>query len=662
MSHQLPPELARHLDSFDGTLTSLDTFLTEVSGRLKFKRELIAKHEMRFRKLLEQAHDGIALLGQDKKLTYVTPAVLKDFGYTEDELLNDSGSVQLGHPEEKDMLVEFIEEMMKCPGQTKQINYRVKTKSGEWRWIRSNVTNLIDEPSIGALVFNYEDITEKVNLEHQKEIDRQNRDALINSTNDLMWSLDTEMRLVACNNAFVKRIRINTGLEIKIGDALLNPVLYSADKLKKWADRYRRALRGDAFTVDDFFDLAPAEKWDETTLNPIYKGNEIIGVSCFLRVITEKKVASEAIRQSQETMAVAQSISNFGSWECYFDTEGNVRPHSLKWSDELYRICGHEPGDFKLSYESFQKHIHPDDIAKLQQAMKNAFNKDTVYECEYRIIRKSGEVRWIKSQGKTVLRNQDKPLKMVGTGQDVTERKLTETERNKLINDLIQRNKDLEQFAYIVSHNLRAPVAHILGLVNVFKGYNGDRETQLKCLEGLDKSTKALDNVILDLNEILQIRKQLSERKTVVNFDQLINEIRENLHSCLQKEKGTIHVDFTDAPEMFTLKGYIYSIFYNLILNSLKYRKADVPPIIHIKSGMLDNRLALAFTDNGIGIDLDMNRGKIFGLYKRFANHVEGKGVGLYMVKTQVEALNGKISVASKVNVGTTFTIEFEPS
>ncbi|HEY6161859.1 MAG TPA: PAS domain-containing protein [Bacteroidia bacterium] len=275
--HQLPNELASQLKSFDGTMASLDNFIKEVSDRLKRKRELIAGFETRLRKLLEQSHDGVFLLDKEWKITNVTS--LKNYGYADEELF--SNAIQLGHPEEAGKMKEFVQDMFDSKGITKQITCRLQAKSGEWRWIRSNVTNLLDEPGIDALVFNYEDITEELKLKRERELERKNRDALINSTPDLMWSLDENMRLVTCNEAFRKRIKATTGMYIKGGQMLIDRSRYSDDKLKKWEERYRRALGGEAFTVEDFYSNNSGVTWEETRLNPIYEEDMIIGVSCF---------------------------------------------------------------------------------------------------------------------------------------------------------------------------------------------------------------------------------------------------------------------------------------------------------------------------------------------------------------------------------------------
>jgi signal transduction histidine kinase len=117
--------------------------------------------------------------------------------------------------------------------------------------------------------------------------------------------------------------------------------------------------------------------------------------------------------------------------------------------------------------------------------------------------------------------------------------------------------------------------------------------------------------------------------------------------------------NFSAIDSFFTIKSYFYSIFYNLILNSIKYKKENIPPVIKISSCKFEDRILLKFTDNGLGMDLQKSGEQVFGLYKRFHTHIEGKGMGLFMVKTQVEALGGKINISSEVNKGTEFLIQF---
>jgi signal transduction histidine kinase len=146
----------------------------------------------------------------------------------------------------------------------------------------------------------------------------------------------------------------------------------------------------------------------------------------------------------------------------------------------------------------------------------------------------------------------------------------------------------------------------------------------------------------------------------MVRFSDLVEDIKMSIHSLMEKEKVIIRTDFAEVENFFTLKSYLNSIFFNLISNSIKYRSKDFAPVIEIESKIVKEKVLIKFSDNGLGIDVANNGSKIFGLYKKFHNHVDGKGMGLYMVKTQTEILGGKISVASEVNKGTEFMLEFD--
>jgi len=243
---------------------------------------------------------------------------------------------------------------------------------------------------------------------------------------------------------------------------------------------------------------------------------------------------------------------------------------------------------------------------------------------------------------------------------DITRRKMLEIERDKVNNDLIQRNKDLEQFSYIISHNLRQPIANILGLTVDFDINKLTPDEQREVIPALSNSVKRLDEVIIDLTHILSVRNGESENKQMVKLSNILKDASTSLGFMIKKENAFIESDFSGVDELLTVKSYMHSIFYNLISNSIKYGQPTFTPHIKIASRKQGNSIIITFSDNGLGIDLLKKGKELFGLYKRFHNHVNGKGMGLFMVKTQVESLGGKISVSSKVNKGTEFVIELK--
>jgi PAS domain S-box-containing protein len=230
-------------------------------------------------------------------------------------------------------------------------------------------------------------------------------------------------------------------------------------------------------------------------------------------------------------------------------------------------------------------------------------------------------------------------------------------EKEKMVADIVQRSKNLEQFTYIISHNLRAPVAHILGISNVLKGELSDAERD-RTHSYLFSAVEQLDNVIKDMAKILQMRSEITEDKVAVSFQELVDTIKLSIQNIIQKEKAEIVTDFLAIDTIVTLKGYFHSVFYNLILNAIKYKQPGTSPVIKIRTELQKGKIIISFKDNGTGIDLTLHGNKLFGLYNRFHSNIEGKGVGLFMVKTQIEVLGGNINVTSEPGKGTEFMIE----
>src|SRR5258708_29501620 len=145
-------------------------------------------------------------------------------------------------------------------------------------------------------------------------------------------------------------------------------------------------------------------------------------------------------------------------------------------------------------------------------------------------------------------------------------------ERMRVSNDLVQRNNDLEQFAYIISHNLRAPLANIIGLSKILKQHDLPPDEKIESEEFLFKSIIKLDEIVKDLNHILQVRRDINETKEMVAFSELVNDILTGFQLIIEQENIKVITDFSHVDKIFTIKSYLYSIFHNLISNSIKYR------------------------------------------------------------------------------------------
>jgi len=255
----------------------------------------------------------------------------------------------------------------------------------------------------------------------------------------------------------------------------------------------------------------------------------------------------------------------------------------------------------------------------------------------------------IKAQ--TTIENQNK---------EITHRNETlEEEVDKRTKELVKYNQQLEQFAFVTAHNLRGPVARIMGLGTLMEMISEVPNEVKTISDKLVFTAKEIDAVIRDLNQILHIKNTpspLEKFDLKVEMDKVIS----GLEIEVNDSKAMIRTDFSEVQSIITSKAYFYSVAHHLLSNAIKFRHPERKPEIMIAAIHAGDYICLAISDNGLGIDLQKNRDKLFTLYSRFHLHVEGKGLGLYLAKTQMLAISGNIEVESEVNIGTTFKVFFK--
>lgn len=223
---------------------------------------------------------------------------------------------------------------------------------------------------------------------------------------------------------------------------------------------------------------------------------------------------------------------------------------------------------------------------------------------------------------------------------------------------LSQQNEKLEHFVSVTSHNIRGPIASILGLANVIdksqlNAYN------TKCIEHLDTAMNKLDEVVKDLNDALACDTASHNIMEMICFEELLSETIGEMQDVLRENLVEITCQF-HIPGVYSVRQYLQSILYNLISNAIKYKAPERKPHIHIKSEQVGDSIQLSVKDNGLGIDTERYHDRIFGFYQRFHLHAEGKGLGLYTIKRQMEALGGSIRLESEVGKGATFYMLFK--
>jgi signal transduction histidine kinase len=259
------------------------------------------------------------------------------------------------------------------------------------------------------------------------------------------------------------------------------------------------------------------------------------------------------------------------------------------------------------------------------------------------------------NKANTLIRHQQELLakENVQLSKDIVDKNNQLTETNQ---ELIQHNNELLQFSYTVSHNLRGPVASMLGLLNLMHGEQLHDENK-EIVQHIRNSVVSLDSTIKDLASVLDIRNKVSTVKQPISLDEELAHIITLLRKEINDENIQILHDFSTVKNLFSVKPMISSILYNLISNAIKYRSPERKSIIKVSAVAINDQIQIDVCDNGLGLDLEKYKEKLFGLYKRFHSHTEGKGIGLFLVKLQTEALGGKVMVQSIQGEGTTFSV-----
>lgn len=232
-----------------------------------------------------------------------------------------------------------------------------------------------------------------------------------------------------------------------------------------------------------------------------------------------------------------------------------------------------------------------------------------------------------------------------------------EAEVQRRTKELLDYNHQLEQFAFIASHDLRAPVASLLGLghlLDVKHLTDADREEISK---NMIVTARELDRVVRDLSTILEMRRSDPNLLTELNLEEEMSRVRVSLERELIESGADLQADFSAISAIRTVRPLVDSILMNLVSNAVKYRHPDRSPRIRLRTERKGGEVCLVVSDNGLGIDMDAHGDKLFSLYSRFHTHVDGKGLGLYLVKTHVLALGGRVEVQSKLGEGTTFRV-----
>nr|MBP6740746.1 PAS domain-containing sensor histidine kinase [Leptospiraceae bacterium] len=536
------------------------------------------------------------------------------------------------------------------------------------RWLAMHVVPMYGSES--GVVIIHRNITKQKLLEKQKAFEHRDKIALINSTEDLIWSVTKNYTLIAANESFVQRTRKYFEITIVPGDSVLNSKIFSPEEISFWSSLYTKALSGDSQKKEFYLPETENSKgyWLDITINPIWHENEITGVACFAKNITVRKNAEQELKKSQNEFIKSNALNSsiFNSLSAHLaviDANGFIIAVNTAWKKfaaenganqdftgiNYFTVCGN------IS-DTFEANTVKEGILSVMNGSLEEFNME--YPCH-----SPKEERWFLMHV-TPISGIEKGA--VIAHRNITERKLLERQRElehkekeHLILELTKNNNDLLQFSFIISHNLRAPLSNLLGLLSLIEDLKIEDEYLKQIINGFNQSTNALYKTMNDLQKIIVIRSQPSINQEEINLSEIIEDVLSQINDLVIETQPIIEINFVRTLSLHFNRTYMESILMNLFTNSIKFRAPDRTLIISLYAKSSADNFLLTFTDNGIGVDVNRHKERLFGLYQKFHSNPEGKGFGLFLIKSQIESLGGKIKMESTVNVGTKFIIEF---
>ena len=381
--------------------------------------------------------------------------------------------------------------------------------------------------------------------------------------------------------------------------------------------------------------------------------------------------AAEKIEIVNRRLTEAQRLAHIGHWEW------DILNNRITWSDELFRIFGLTPQTFEASYENYLRYIHPDERDHVNKIVQDAYSDHQPFTFYHRIVRPGGSIRILHGRGEVMVNDKNETVSMTGTAQDVTEIKQAEQEIKQLAENLLhyntqleQTNKELESFTFVASHDLQEPLRKIRTFLNLI----AEKESAVLSDIGKDymlRTFNAAERMQQLINDLLIYSRTTGSpehfQKTDLNL--ILQKVTTELKEVIEEKKARI--DAGALPALHVIPFQFQQLFTNIISNSLKFSKQDVPPHIvittvkepeiskeYFKNSTTKKYYSVSISDNGIGFETKYNE-KIFNLFQRLhsRNEYSGTGIGLSICKKIIENHGGFITASGEPDKGATFTI-----
>jgi PAS domain S-box-containing protein len=494
------------------------------------------------------------------------------------------------------------------------------------------------------LLGTFQDITKEQNLINELQLNVEKFSSIFSSANDAIFIIDTSNGIITDYNPRAAELTGYNSTEL-VG--LHNSELFPIKNRKQVRFFLNYNLIKDDYVVNEtsiinkFGKLIPVE----IAFGKKFKMNQITYLVCFLRDISERKNVEEnlnmlslAASETTDTIVIANPNGD-AIWanNAYLDLTGL----------SLEEVIGEKPGYLSKGPET--------DIQATAKMRKAIQDKESI-KITILNYNKQKEKYWFELNISAIFDSQNNFVNFIGVGRDVTLRIEKEFELQRLLDVTSQQNNKLYNFAHIISHNIRSHTSNLTMVVDLIENTENTLE-KLSYFDLFKEGSEKLSETIEYLNEIITIQQKTNIEKKKILLKDEIEKTKMALSLVIKQSQITITHTIPEDLIVYAVPAYLDSILLNLFTNAIKYKSPKRKAFLEIGYEVNENYTIISFKDNGLGLNLKKNGHKVFGMYKTFHGNEDAKGIGLYITKNQLEAMDGKIEVESELDHGSTFKI-----
>ena len=607
----------------------------------------------------ENTSDGIMII-ENSRITYVSPAFSKLSGYSLEfvQKLSIEEIFSFIHPEDVEEMKRFIYKNLEANVTKFKYEYRILGIDYKYYWREDSVSVIYKENSeeYSKYIVISRDIQERKETELRlKESEQQLRLIFENSTdgfvvieNQLLKYISPSYRsFLGFSNQELYDFSVNNIFELIHPDDNERVKTFISENIKH---------KNKTFTCEFRIKCKNGKYyWREDLANVIYddKGNYSKYIITSRDIHERKEIEKQLVESEQQLRLITENTS---------DGVAVIEEGKLTYvSPSYYNLLGYSKTEYQqFSIQDIFDKMHPDDLDRVRTLVYNSLDqhlKEIKYEHRFRAA--NGAYHWREDSANVIYDENGKYTKYIVVTRDISERKETEKEKSRLYEITEKQNEKLINFTHIVSHDIRSHTSNLSMILDLFEETTS-KEEQDEYFNMLKQSTNKLSETIFFLNETVAIQSGIKTENTVLNLEEEIQKALVGINAIVKTSHAKINLEVDPDIEMVATQSYFESIVFNLLTNAIKYKSPDRDPVITITAKLIGDEIKLSIADNGLGIDLEKNKDKIFGMYKTFHNNPDAVGLGLFMVKNHMDSMGGRIEIESEVNKGTQFNLYFK--